>query len=207
LEAVTCTLRRARLAVVTAFVVATLVGCGTGFDAQTSLVDGPEGTQAEVGDILVRNALFVAASDDNSTGALVVGLVNHGAQADALTEIRVGDGATTTESTLPATGLELPPGELVSIGSTTGPSVLARTEPPVLAPGNFVELTLGFRNAGSIQVSVTVQDRVGPYATVPASPFPTETATPSPTQSPGATGSPSPTPTETPSPTASPTTT
>jgi len=202
---VTRTLRRARLAVATVVVLGTLVGCGAGFDAQTSLVEGPEGTQADVGAILIRNALLVATGDDHSTAALVVGLVNKGPEADALAAVKVGDGATTTESTLPANGLELPPGELVSIGSQIGPAVMVRTEPGVLAPGEFVELTLAFRRAGSVKILVPVQDRVGPYATVPASPFPTETATPSPVGTPSPTGSPS--PAAPPSPTATPTTT
>jgi copper(I)-binding protein len=198
---VTHTLRRARLAVAltvgTVIVLSTLVGCGAGFDAQTKLVEGPEGTQAEAGDILIRNAQLVAATDDGSLAALVVGLVNKSAKPDALTEIKVGAGSAATVSTLPPGGLALPPGALVSVGSQTGPSITVQTDPGVLAPGATVQLTLGFRVSGGIQLSVPVQEHAGPYATVSATPIPT---TPIPTL-------PIPTlpiPTTTPSPTGTP---
>jgi copper(I)-binding protein len=188
---VTHTLRRVRLAVATVIALVALAGCGTGFDAQTDLVQGPEGTQAETGNVLIRNAQLVVATADGATAALVVGLVNKGTEPDTLTEIKVGGGATTTESTLPINGLELPPGELVSVGSLTGPSIMVRTDPGELAPGSFVQLTLGFRVNGEAQISVPVQDRAGPRATVPVPPFPTAT-TPGPAGTPGPTESPSP---------------
>jgi copper(I)-binding protein len=214
LDAVTRTLRRATLAAATVFAVGALAGCGVGFNAQTNLVKSSEGAEARAGDIVIRNAQLVSGGPDGSTAALVVGLVNEGETADALTDIRVNGGTAggtaggtttgtgATESTLPPGGLELPPGELVSIGSQNGPSVMLRTAPGTLPAGSFVRLSLNFRTAGLVQLTVVVQDRVGPYATVSVSPpagglTPGDTGTPAPTESP----SPPATPAETPSPT------
>jgi copper(I)-binding protein len=202
LEAVTRIVRRATLAAASVVVLGTLAGCGTGFNAQTNLVEGPQGTQAEVGAVLIRNALLVADEDDGSLAALVVGLINQGDSTDALTEVKVGDSTAPTESTLPAGGLELPPGELVGVGSESGPSVTLRTTEGAVVVGDVVQLTLNFRDAGPIEISVPVHGRAGAYATVSVSPFPMETATPVPT---GAAGTPQ-SPGANPSPTASPAT-
>jgi hypothetical protein len=172
---VTRSLRSAAMAAAAAVAFGVLSGCGAGTNAQSLLVEGGGGENLTVGSLALRNVLLVAGGEEGDSAALVAGMVNQSDDPERL--IGLSAEGLTVESTLPAGGIEVPPRELVSIGSAEGPYVTLYSEPGGFQSGRLVELTMQFEQAGAVQFSTLIQDSVGPYATVSPSPRPIPTPT------------------------------
>ncbi|GAA3222838.1 hypothetical protein [Actinocorallia longicatena] len=189
-----------------------LAGCGTGVDAgsaePTQLTEGVNFSQ---GGIDARN-VFVLGPKPGSTVAVgsdvpVYGsLINNASDsADALTSISVAAGADgrplATAGLIQGAPLTLPAHQLVQLAGPTGPLVTLKGVTTALRGGEHIRLTLAFKNAKTISISVPVVPAQGSYATL--SPAPSTgpvlpTATPGATATPGTTATAKPTTTATP---------
>jgi hypothetical protein len=149
---------------------ALVTGCSGGFDTPLYKAYSPgEGANGEAGSIKIRNVVLVAA-ESGGPAAVVAAFYN-----------------AEQPGTITPSPLELPSGELVLIGGTNADAQATVTAPAdQLAPGTFVPVQLGFRDAGTATVRVLVQPQAGPYGTIsPASPSPTPATpvgTPAPTE-------------------------
>ena len=147
-----------------------LSGCAAGQDAETSQpynpsdgrnVNIPQDAGFDDDYLAVRNALVVS---DGGPASITVTLVNNGAEADLLTEAKIGD----QTAVFVGGPVELAPGQTASIGS--GSDRLALVEAGGVEPGNWTELTLSFSRAGTITIDVPVVTSADEYA------FPAEEA-------------------------------
>jgi hypothetical protein len=179
------------LVAVSVFTMATLTGCAAGFEAETNKVDEPgEGSNGTVGDVKIRGALLADVEEEPGSGVLVMGVVNDGAEVDALTEVRVAD----SEPADLGSNVSLPPRQLVQFGTNEvspgavygGTYVL---DGPVdrLTSGSFVPVSFTFRNAGSVTLDLLVLPATGDLASVTPTPAPTTPAAPVATTGPEAT--------------------
>ena len=177
--------RGARAAALGVALAALVTGCSGGFDTPLYKAYSPgEGANGEAGSIKIRNVVLVAA-ESGGPAAVVAAFYNESDQADQLVDIAI-EGAE-QPGTLTPSPLELPAGELVLIGGTDADAQATVTAPAdQLAPGTFVPVQLGFRDAGTATVRVLVQPQAGPYGTIsPAPPSPTPATpvgTPAPTE-------------------------
>jgi hypothetical protein len=169
---------RAALAALSVVTVAALSGCATGFNAETINVDSPgEGVSGSVGDVKIRGAVLADVDDEPGSGVLVMGVVNDGVEADALTEVRLADG----EAADLGSSVSLPPRQLVQFGTDEvapgavygGTYVLDGPADTVTA-GGFVPVSFTFRNAGSVTLDLLVLPATAEYEGV------APTASPSP---------------------------
>jgi copper(I)-binding protein len=158
---------------------ATGAGCSAGFDPPVLLVE-PDNVNAEVGDLLLR-ALVLVKAEGAESAALVGALVNRG-ETDTLTKVEIA-GQGTALSFSP--NLEVPGGKAVMLGGSEGEAITI-TGAKDLMLGTFVPVTLTFRNAGSTQVKLLVEDAEDFYEPYAPPGAPTPTATPAGTESPEA---------------------
>lgn len=141
-----------------------LSGCAAGQSAETSQpynpsdgrnVNIPEDAGFDDPYLAVRNALVVS---DGGAASITVTLVNNGAETDVLTEARIG------EQTAAFVGgpVEIAPGQKVAIGG--GSERIALVQEGGVEPGDWIELTLTFTNAGSTTLDVLVISSDDEYA-------------------------------------------
>jgi hypothetical protein len=173
---------------------ATGAGCSAGFDPPVFLVE-PDTVEAEVGDLRLRGLVLVKAEGGDSV-ALVGAVVNGGSAEDTLTKVEIaGQSAPLTLSP----NLSVEPGQLLTLGGSEGEPVIVEGAGD-LPVGVFAPVTLSFRNAGSAELRLLVEDAEGiyqPYAP-PGAPTPAATPAPEEAPTPGATESPTEQPTPTP---------
>ncbi|MEO8556458.1 MAG: hypothetical protein ABI474_07280 [Actinomycetota bacterium] len=144
-----------------------LSGCAAGQNAETSQAYNPsDGRNVNIPEdagfndeyVAVRNALVVS---DGGPASITVTVVNNGAEADLLTEARIGD----QTAVFVGGPVELAPDQSVSIGG--GSERLALVEAGGVEPGNWTQLTLSFTRAGSITIDVPVINSDDEYAFPP----------------------------------------
>lgn len=160
---------RAALVAVSVVTVATLTGCAAGFNAETNNIDSPgEGISGSVGDVKIRGALLAGVEEEPGSGVLVMGVVNDGAEVDALTEVRVADG----EPTDLGSSVSLRPRQLVQFGTNEdspdavyGGTYVLDGPADRLVAGDFIPVSFTFRNAGSVTLDLLVLPATGDFAT------------------------------------------
>jgi hypothetical protein len=137
-------------------------GCGSNFGAQTNRIYQPaEGIIDRDGDVYALNVLAVL---DQDRATLIGALLNQVRRTDALVEVTGnGDGGASFTAELAGSQLELPSRQLVQMGDDAAVSLPADD----VTLGDVVDVTLTFRNATPISMSVPVVARSGDYATVP----------------------------------------
>lgn len=176
---------RATRALTTAAAALLLAGCGAGFDAQTGLVQGGIGAQAEVGQVNVLNVLLVAPAEEGgesnegqTAAALVAGVVNEAEEADRLVAVSLPEADGEVPSTLPPGGVELPTDRLVSFNSESGQPLTILGPSDLLRLGTTVQVRMSFERAGDVTVPAVVYAAEGDYAEVSPQPPATEPASP-----------------------------
>ena len=150
--------RAAAVAVMALVAVLPTAGCYQTYENTVS-VQGPTGNGVDVtvGPLLVQDTTLVASADGKQA-SLIFTIVNDGDEADALTAATV-TGAAATITTAP---LAVAARSAVAVG---GPSPAQVTVPNLTVPaGSYTEVTLAFRNAGSVTVEVPVVPSEGYYA-------------------------------------------
>lgn len=138
-----------------------LSGCAIGADAGTSQVratgNGVDAT-SELG-VGIRSAVLV---EGPSTLTLVGTLKNSGTADDVLIGARFGEGL---QGLLIPGAVEVPAGGAVSLGLPT--SAFRVVVPATTSrPSQYVPMTLVFRNAGEVELSVLVVEPVREYADI-----------------------------------------
>lgn len=150
-----------------ALLTASLTGCQTGSNANTSQqYDPTNGRNVNVpadatwGDpyLALRGAQVV--SDAGSTGAVVT-VVNQTGAPDTLTSVSIGG----KDAPLSGGPLQVVPGTPVSLGA--GGNATATVDGLDVKPGDWVELTLVFAESGSATVDVLA---VTPQQLIPRQP-------------------------------------
>jgi hypothetical protein len=136
--------------------------CGSNFDAQTNRIYQPaEGIVNRDGDVYALNVLVVA---DGSEAVVIGALLNQVLRTDALVEVTgKADQGSAFTAEISGSELELPSRQLVQMGDEAAVSLPAED----VTLGSVVDVTLTFRNATPISISVPVVDRSGDYSTVP----------------------------------------
>jgi hypothetical protein len=179
--------RRTSLLAVAAALLTT-TGCASGFEATARQPYAPaDGVQAASGDLRVLNALVVAAEDD-STGVVLMAVVNDGNESERLTGVESDAGTVelSGQSSLPA-------GETVVVGS--GTDTTATIGGLTAEPGETITLRVSFDEAAPIELRTVVVLPEGYYADVTPdaepTPNPTLSGTTEPTTSPNPISSPS----------------
>jgi hypothetical protein len=133
-----------------------LSGCAAGQEAETSQsynptdgrnVNVPADAAFDDDYIAVRNAIVVS---DGGPASITVTLINNGAEAELLSEARIGD----QTAVFVGGPVELVPGQSVRIGGGSGR--IALVEAGGVEPGDWTELTLTFSRAGSVTIDVLV---------------------------------------------------
>jgi hypothetical protein len=111
--------------------------------------------------VYALNVLVVA---DGSEAVVIGALLNQVLRTDALVEVtgKTDQGSAFTAE-ISGSELELPSRQLVQMGDEAAVSLPAED----VALGSVVDVTLTFRNATPISISVPVVDRSGDYSTVP----------------------------------------
>jgi hypothetical protein len=176
------TVRRRRLAATTIAATAalTLGACGTGFSAQTSQVYQATVGANHRGEMDVLNALLVGSEDGSAT--LSTSIVNHTDDDEVLASVKVTtlkDKELAVRST--KMQLPLPVDHLTIVGGASDAGGFWVSEGA--RPGNYVRVTLTFRDAAPVTIEAPVVTRTEEYATVssaaptPSEPRPTATKT------------------------------
>lgn len=177
------TVRRRRLAATALATTAllTLGGCGTGFSADTNRVYQAAVGADHRGEMDVLNTLFVANEDGSAT--LSASIVNNSDTEDELTSVTVTtlDGkelpVTKTEKDLP-----LKRNQLSLVGGAADAGGFWITDGATA--GDYVKLTLTFRDAAPVTIEAPVVTRTAEYDKVAKDqPTPEPTPTDSETES------------------------
>jgi len=200
------------VAAVTGLLATSVAGCGTSSSAASYFVK-PNNANGQVGDIKVRGGMLVRGN--GSAATLLLTLADDGNAEDVLEKVSVGPPVQPIDGASPAAAGSTPvevspnitvaPGGAVHLGAAgTTPVVIKGFTAPA---ASVVPVTLTFRDAGMLTLSMLVQEGTGDYADyAPGATPPTLTAPPTST----ATPSPQPTPSASeelpvsPSPTSSP---
>jgi copper(I)-binding protein len=141
-----------------------LSGCAAGQSAETSQPYNPsDGRNVNIPEdagfndpyMAVRNALVVS---DGGAASIIVTLVNNGPETDLLTEAKIGD----QTAAFVGGPVEIAPDQRVAIGG--GSERVALVAEGGVEPGDFVELTLTFTNAGTTTLEVLVIPSDDEYA-------------------------------------------
>jgi hypothetical protein len=168
-------------------VVPALSGCSVGttnFDSQTNEIYNPaQGVNDRSGSVEVLNALIV--SDQAGSGRLIAGLANTGSTDDALTGVEgTADGQTLTVTNSGGT-TALAPNKLLQLADPDAATVLISGLE--VKPGNFVSVTFHFQHADAVTLEVPVVEPGEDFAGVKvpsASPSSTTSGSPSGSASP-----------------------
>lgn len=128
-------------------------GCYQGFD-DTVNTQGPSGngTDFEVGDLLVQDTTMVVDPENPRAGNLIMTIVNDGETDDALVSASLASGA--------RGATEGPVGVPAGQATKTAVAFLGVAEPA----GSYTTVTLTFGKAGSSTAEVLVVPAVGYYA-------------------------------------------
>lgn len=171
--------RRLAVLIVAAATLPLLAGCFNGPRATTSVqATQPtgNGANAMVGDLRVENATLVRG-DSGTTGTLIMTIVNVAGPDDALEFVEIGgQQATLSDGSTSLTGVAIPAGQSVAFGygqEGSPPSLWANTYSLDAAASGYVDVTLLFRDAGSVSLEVLTVPPVGYYegiAPQPAAP-------------------------------------
>jgi hypothetical protein len=144
-----------------------LTGCGAGFDAESYAVD-PDNAEATVGNLLIRNLVMVKAEDAPAAG-ITASFINRGPTPDVLETIQIepgqdaAGGQSGSISISPA--LQVPANSAVTVGAGQAPPLVV-PDAQELRVGTFVTMTLTFRQAGTAELAVPLEDATDYYATV-----------------------------------------
>ena len=148
-----------------------LSACSAGQVTQTATQERDKtGAMAQVGDLTVRQVQFLSPTggvyERGDDAELQLAVVNIGTAADTLTDVS-GEGFGSVEFDSGSTagsslggaasdeGIEIPAESAVFVGAD-GPAVTLTGLDDDLTPGQYLELTLTFENAGEITLPVTV---------------------------------------------------
>lgn len=189
--------RRTRLTAATVVAGVALVpmlsGCWNGFNAGTSMLPpSGDGLNTEVGNILIRSAVWVQSAQDGRTFTLSANFVNTGTDADQLTGVETSPNSFAIGITNAA--ITLPPISTTNTGynATNYVNAFGTNNVPV---SGYIQTTFIFKTAGRVTGSIMTVPPEGIYAGITPSPsgIPDGPApTGSPTASPSPTGSASP---------------
>lgn len=174
-----------RAVVLVTLATSVLAGCGMEAKDETSKVHSQiQAASNHIGAVRIRNAFITTLPA--TTGAphtyLVVTLINHATEPDALTGVTTDLGATTLkagpDASVASTGVVLPPGVLVQVSDPEINPDAATLEiagtPPTVGTSEFVAFT--FKNAGTTgQIAVPVVSPGGSLS--PTQVIPTDTPT------------------------------
>ena len=178
-----------------------LAGCAAGRDAQTAREYGPvDAATARADALRIQNAFIAPPAGSvlpaGSDGRLFFTVVNPTNDGDRLVRVDARD----VRAARLAAPVDFPPHTLVTVGSAPRTITLAGLARP-LRPGQALDVTLTFARAGAVSLTVPVELKEGPAATIvpqlTAAPtrIPRTTApglpgraAPSPRPSPGGTG-------------------
>ncbi len=154
------TLRSRFLVVTAALVVPALAGCSTNFGAPTDQVYIPtRGTNDRSGNVDVLNTLVVSGTD--GTGTVVATLVNNLDEDDRLAGVAVDGNPATIVTGAEAT-------DIPALGhNNLGESGSVGAEADGIVPGEFVEITFTFENAGAVTIDAPVVPAEGDYEDIP----------------------------------------
>jgi copper(I)-binding protein len=148
--------RRRRLTAVSLAAVAglTLSACGTSFGAQTNQVYQPAVGANARGEVEAHNTQLVSNNDGSAT--LSAALVSNLDDSQMLSSVTVTDAAGQDLTVRnPKTPVELPSGELVTIGGKDGAFIVAEGA----EAGAYVTITLTFSGAEELTVRAPVMPR------------------------------------------------
>jgi copper(I)-binding protein len=156
-----------------------LTACSAGQETQTETQNRDKtGPMAEVGDLALRQIQLAypsgGAYEDGDDAELQMTIVNTGTEDDTLTDI-TGDGFSdfritgggTAAGSGGSTGsrpeVQIPADSSLQLGEE-GPTVTLENLSDTLTPGQSIELTLEFENAGevTVQAQVATSDRALP---------------------------------------------
>ena len=148
-----------------------LSACSAGQVTQTATQDRDKtGAMGQVGDLTIRQAQFLSPTEGfyerGDDAELQLAVVNTSTAADTLTDVsgegfgsvEFDSGSTSGSSRAGAAsdeGLEIPAESAVFVGGE-GPAVTLTDLDDALTPGQYLELTFTFENAGEITLQVTV---------------------------------------------------
>ena len=141
-----------------------LTACSAGQVTQTATQERDKtGGQAQVGGITLRQAALESPRsgtyDEGDDADLRLAIVNSGQESDTLTGVE-GEGFDEAEFRVSGSGsedeVEIPAGSTVFLGEDGDASVTLTDLGEGLTPGQYLELTLTFEEAGEVDVRVTV---------------------------------------------------
>lgn len=126
-----------------------LAGCGAGLGDNTGTpYDASNGSVASVGSIAVQDVVVL---DDGNVPELSTVLINHGSTSDVLTSVNI---ASAGKPPLPTGGIDLLPGQAVTIGPSGAQRLVIDGLTATL--GQVVKVTFAFRDAGTASVSALI---------------------------------------------------
>lgn len=176
-----------RAAVVAAVVISALpvvAACGAGQDSASRKIDTPaDGVITSTGDVRILNALVVAAPSGD-TGTIAMTIANNGTQPDELVGLTssVGSVQVTGRTQIPAAA---------TLGLVSGGTTQATITGLSAKPGETIQLTARFAQAGEVTFGVPIYPAQSYFAslapsasaspsavTPPASTRPTVSGTP-----------------------------
>jgi hypothetical protein len=168
------TARRGLTAVAVVALAASLSACGAGKGAQTNQyympasgrnVNVPSQTSYHEPFMAIRNTVLVTSNRNPALSSLVVSFVNNNVDDDALTGVSI-NGVT---QRVPRGEVPLPNRQIVTVGSLTSNYFIA-VRGISSKPGDWVEVTLTFRNAARATFSILQLPQINEYAQVPVLP-------------------------------------
>ena len=176
------TVRRRRLAAAALATTAllTLGGCGTGFSAQTNQVYQAGVGANHRGEMDVLNTLFVANEDGSAT--LSAAIVNNTDSEEELASITATtlDGKELAVRNTKLKAQPIPAGDLTLVGRASDTQAFWISEGATA--GDYVRVTLIFKDAAPVTIEAPVVARKAEYDKVVDAPTPEPTPTPTPTE-------------------------
>jgi hypothetical protein len=134
-------------------------GCYQGFEGTVNS-QGPtgNGTDFEVGRLLVQNTTLVADASGSGTAALVMTVINRGEAEDTLVTAKIDSLGHGTGGT----PIDVPVGSAVQLGGpdqAPGITFTGLTQPA----GTYADVTVDFEDAGSATVPIAIVPGTGYY--------------------------------------------
>jgi copper(I)-binding protein len=157
--------RTTRLLPALALLVVPLAGCASGLhDATSHERATPYVANADVGSVDVRDVVIAPAAGGSTSAQAFISMVLLSSKPDELTGVALDGGGTVTPTDASAS-LAISPNNVLTIANpetpTTDPglAITGLPQPPVV--GTTIKVTLTFRDAGSVQLDVPVEDAPG----------------------------------------------
>ena len=150
--------QRASLLLAGALLAGSLAACSNGVEAGTLDPPSATGTQLDVGDIGIRNAVVVALEG----GGLIVSMtiVNSGTVEDTLTDLTAISEGEPVVAELSPRSIALPPDTATVIPGETRPTIEIDLD---LTPGSYLPVGLQFERAGLVEFSMLMVNEDSPY--------------------------------------------